>query len=1296
MIFEVQPSQIINLNSLMFVELLRKLIHSEASKSGIALRSVSVPLQITIADGGEDARVAWEGGHEKTDYFPCRFSIFQSKATDPQPAGWKKEVWTKSSQKDGAPRVLNDAMSKALAEEGAYIGFTSKPIVGNKYDRRIKAIKDGVIEAGGNPARLKAIDIYDANKIAAWVTSHPALAVWLNEQESGLKLAGFQTMEYWGKKIDISSIKYVEDKATRFSFGFDTSIEDDSITGNDNSMLTSSQAKEQIYNHLAESKKYIRIIGPSGIGKSRFAFECFNETKTLSHVILSSSAIFCDYRTIGNKIFEIATALSRVEANTLLVVDECSREDAIKLGDIIMSEDGNLQIITIGLDDRPINNKSCLNLSLNIGDSELIEGIIQQRHPKADASEVQYIKNLCGGFPKIAVLATDNYSENAPILRSIEDVVERILKSSGIVSEERMRSIECLSLFERIGCDDKVSDQIDLVATILARQTGDQMFEFLAEESKHHLVDRRGLYFYAQPLPIAAYLGERRLELIRVNTILSFLEAAPEELILSFLNLWRNFNSSRNAISVADKLLHDGGRFGSIEALNSEFGSKCFDALVHVVPDSAAETLSREISKKSIKELLDLNEGRSYLVTALEKLVFRTQSFPIAARILLRLAAAENQTWSNNSTGAFCQLFNLELSGSEVEPIEKFAVIDEALKINEDEKIIEVCIKALAYALNRHHFTRIAGSEQIGNRPPLHDWYPKHKDEVTAFHLDGLKRLLNIRLTYPNYALECEKIISSHLRSLIYEEIFPELKIIVQKIVKEKILWLEAIQSIGDWLYFDRKKSLETFILKVRNFYDDLIPKDLVSKALLYTKFWPSNIRDPDVNYDPGNIKDNEFEFATKKSKEIAILISKDRELVIKCLDVLMSEHLNNSYPFAYELALNLENPIEVFEHVIKLFDQSIKPLGLGIVQGLLSGIQEKNDKNWERCFEIAKKSEMLKPYKIQLYTVSKISKDRLDQIVIDLKSKEINAQECVSISYGQRLNKLSPEDITPLIDELILNHDGDGMWAALQILQMYKYGERSLELSQANKIKEIVCSENLLNETGKNSRDAHVLESLINLISKKYGIDEKFASELSVQLTRFCNIKDYGLFYSLSLTGNTLIKLLVQKQPLVIWKVLSEFFETCSPSEANKLQKLVSPQLHGHDSNNKDESGALFGLPSAVYLDWAKAAPATRSPFLCTFFPFIEESATGKYTWHPEFMSLLNEFGAVPEFQRAIWRRIFPTSWSGNLSTILLKYLEPIEDLFSNQNPDLGLWARQAARNLNKSIKQEKKFEIT
>ncbi len=78
----------------------------KARKSDIPMRNVDVPLQITVADGGRDATVHWQGGRASTDYFPGRDTVFSCKASDGGDAAWAKEVCTKASQGKKKKREL--------------------------------------------------------------------------------------------------------------------------------------------------------------------------------------------------------------------------------------------------------------------------------------------------------------------------------------------------------------------------------------------------------------------------------------------------------------------------------------------------------------------------------------------------------------------------------------------------------------------------------------------------------------------------------------------------------------------------------------------------------------------------------------------------------------------------------------------------------------------------------------------------------------------------------------------------------------------------------------------------------------------------------------------------------------------------------------------------------------------------------------------------------------------------------------------------------------------------------------
>jgi hypothetical protein len=1292
MVFDISPSQIESLDSKQLVELLKKLLHAEAQCSGISLRGVSVPLQITVPDGGEDARISWVGGLERTNYLPSRFCIFQSKATKLGKTGWKKEVWTKSSQKKDAKRELNEAVKKAIDENGSYIGFTSAILIGTtKYDDRIKGIKEGIREAGADPEQLKAIDIYDANKIADWILQHPAIAVWLNEKQSGLTLKGFQTVERLGRKADIASIPHIEDKASRFLIGSKdivSQIERESIGENS---LSFEKMKERIADYLADFRKTIRVLGPSGVGKTRFVYEVLRDETTVAKTALATSAIYCDFRDIGSQIFQIAQSLSEAGNSALMIVDECPRETAVKLCEIVTTEGSSLRVLTIGNDNQPIEKDNCLNISVTPADDTLIEGIIRRRYPKADYSDINFIKDLSGGYPRIAVLATDNYSEGAPILKSVEDVVERILTGCGITRVEQVRAIECLALFKQLVADEYLSDEIEFVAENLARQTGDEMYEHLAYAAKQHLVDHQGCYFIAQPIPIAAFLGARRLDLLRVKTILNFIESASPVLRASFLSQWRYFDVSKTAAIVAQRLLARDGWCGSLEELRTELGSQCLNAIVHIDPDGVADVLQRVYGGLSIDNLNEVVTRKQDLVQVLEKLVSRKSSFYIAAPLLMRLALIKNKAYLSNAHSRFKQLFQLYLSGTEAEPSDRFTILDQGVSSG-DERIISVCIEALENTLKQNHSSFLSfSSNQIGSQPPLKHWEPKVRAEVYDFRRNGLQRLNNIRSQYEQFAIECEKLLATYIRTLLCEDLFNDLEKILLKIAKEKKIWLEAIKNVGAWLYFDRKEASEDFSQKVRNLYDHLLPTDPIQRALLYTKFGSAQIYDPDLSYNRNNSSTQDLEYSSRKAKEVAAEISVDKELTYRAIQTMVNEELHNVFPFTDELVIRLEEPVQIFQYAVNEFEVSTERRGLRFLLGLLTSIDKRDVEAATKCIQIAFQSSALKSQKVDIYNAVAISVERLNDIVQSLKEGSIPATVCVTLSYGRGLVNLSVENILPLIDELASNHRSEGMWASLEIISMYQPSEKCLGKQLANRIKKLVTSKELFEKKWLAPTDAYHFEQLINLVQKYYSIDDEFAIGLSNQVIRLCQVEDYQIFSELDSYYQNIIRLLVKEKPIILWETLSRFFEIATPSEVYYLKDLVGPQQHTFDGESHNKEGILFSISDAECREWAKANPEIRAPFLCIFYPVIELDETGNNRWHPALETLTHDFGAVQEFRDALALRLYPNSFSGSIIPYLEIYLTSLQKWFHHSVPEMSHWARDMHRSIERQIARER-----
>jgi hypothetical protein len=1289
MFFTVTPSQIQQLGELQLVQLLRRLMYSEASSTGIPLRGVSVPLQITVADGGEDASCQWLAGRDSTDYFPARLTIFQSKATNTGPSEWKKEMWTQDTRRDGVARVLNPAVERAIAARGAYVGFCSWPLVGNKLATRVAKMKEGIREAGADPDQLGSLEIYDANRIAGWASAHPAVAVWINQEQSGLDLAGFHTLEFWGKTADFSTIQQVEDAAQRFS------IADDSEQVADGRRFTANQAKERILAHIAAAGACVRVRGSSGLGKSRFVYQLFSGANELEKHAAMVSTIYCDFRSVEQgRLQQLCEEVVKSAAPTLLVVDECPREVAVALAEVARSDGSELRIVSIGIDDRPIDLANVLNVEVGPGDRNLIEGIVKQRAPNVDAATVGYLSDLASGYPRIAVIATDSHLGNLPLLKSIEDVVERVLAGCQVKTQDQVRAIECLSLFERVGFDAEAAHELDLIAVALTRQSPDEMFEHLAAASLHELVDRRGKFFRAVPLPIAIHLGSRRLNLLRASTLMKFIEQAPEALLSAMFDRWRRFDGVRTASELAEQLIGPNGMYGTLDPLKTQVGARHFDALAHIVPDTAARTLDRVLGKIPLEELAELGEGRRSIVWALEKLVFRRQTFAIAARQLMRLAAMETETYANNASGQFQHLFFLHLSGTEVEPAERFAILDEGLA-STDSRIVSVCVEALSKSLERMYFTRTGGSEQIGSAAPLADWAPSTWQEYFDFYRAGLSRLERLITTNSALAPVCERIISGRLRGLLCEQLFQDLERIIDVVTQQNGTWFDALTAISEWLYFDRPRHPEDFQTQVRGLYDRLLPSDPVTLAIVYTRSWPTELYDPDQTHN-GENGGNDFEYAARKAAGIARVVAADRELTKRAIREMANGDLKSVRPFARELMTSTADPIGVFRATVDAIEASEDPARLAFLQGLLSGADARDPALADQCVALALKAEKLKESEFAIRSAVRLSVVRLAEIVKSIRAGEVAPSEAISLSYGQGLAHLKAQDIVVLLDELAENHATEGLWAAIEIILMYRHGRDEFEPLLLARVKQYLAAPALLGETNHVQR-SYLIEAAVQSLAKREAIDDMLATALAEQVIRTCQDAGWlGAHRGFADASRQIVGVLVKEQPDALWRSISSFVERATPGERRRLQRIVGSagEAFTADADLQKSAGPLFGVHEPSCIKWADGDPPSRAPFLCEFFPVFSRDDGGHVHWHPSMTAIAERYGQYESFLAALDGRVHVSAWSGSLVPYLEFYFEPLQEWIDRKSGPLADWARNKRYELERQIVAEQRSD--
>jgi len=1279
-IFEAEPDYVATLDSSQLVKLMKRLLLAEARLTGIPLRAASVPLQITVPDGGEDGSISWTGGADSTPYIPARFTILQSKAQDLTETRVKNEVLAKPRK--GKPPALNDAVAQVLANSGAYIVFCRQPMTGAKRKTLQKAIRDSIKSVGANPKAAAAIEVYDANLIADWVNRHPAVALWLASVRASRNLAGFQTHEGWGRYPDMS-VPWKPSEEARFAPA-DRTVPEEERRVKERGSWTYEQASAKVSDFLGNSKAIVRIYGPSGFGKSRFAYEALNNSGSVSDEIDTASVVYCDGNISGDEVVKLALECADADLAAILVVDDCNDELHQKLANIVRRKGSRLCLVTMDIETKVLQASDTLSLRVEKADDKLIGKIAKGVSPKLTDTATRFITELAEGFPRMAVLGAQQDGAGRQTLESVEQVLERIIWAGKAPNQEAQRALEVAALFEWLGIEGRVESQAAFLAAQLAEQSTSRFVEHLLSFESRGIITRRGDFLQVGPVPLAARLGLARLAVMTADKLLDFFNQAPEELRASILRRLKWMDTSPTATAFAERLLEP-DLLGGYAALNTEAGSKALDRLVHVAPDAVAHTIERVFGSLTIDELRAAQGARRYLVWSLEKLVFRRKTFDSAARLLRKLAVAETEDFSNSSTGTFQQLYQLYLSGTEADPAARLAVLDEGLSSSNDAER-KICVDALGHMLNDGHFSRGGGSEQIGSAEAMQDWLPKTYGEIWDFYRAGMSRLITIATSNDLHAQIARNHLGSHIRGLLGNLPVAEVRAMIGAVISHTGFWPEAITAVSHWLYFDRSKGAPDERAKeVRQLYSDLLPADPVDLAILYTHGWQADLHDPDSNYAREPDAKHDFEYSMRQAIAVAETIAQDKTLTCRAVEQMACKEAHGIYAFTNALMKKVADPKAVFKHAIATAEASPDKTNRGFFGGLVSGAHERDPALGKSLVKQALKSPKLRAHAIAIIGSGSLESDEISMVISLLQSGDIQPWECQNLG----LSRVDVQVLLPLLRELE-NQGTDGLWTILDIIDRYLYGgTRKATKDLIAELKRVLVAPELIDAV-RNNMDGYHLESHVKRLISLGAISAPYARKLTKQLLGICRQGIDRVFYQLDDPVRKVLSLLMPLHPQPVWDEIAKKLT----SKSWHARFYVENLLKVHNGYSEDHLGRGLGIdiPPPQFLAWIRAKPEKRAAIAVDWLPIAERHTNGALSWHPELEAYVAEFGNTPGVLEALTSRLHPKSFSGGLAP----YLEPIVPLVqtwsAHKKPAVRDWASRQIVWLMSAIRAERK----
>ena len=383
-------------------------------------------------------------------------------------------------------------MADLVDHEGAYVLIYSRECEGDCVTKRITKFREAFSEVVGEAkANRVDIDVYGAEKIAAWTNEHAAAIAFVKRCLGLGMAASLHTWHSW-EGLHQSPLAFHADVERRAVIATLTDV-------------------------LSEPRRVARLVGLSGLGKSRVALELFRPPSAASEdpvrASLSAACVYVDDGAREELALQAAMHQLRHDGTrAVLVVDECPLELHLKLQQIATAANSRISLLTLdyepGSDPR---SPQCRFLKLTPMATEDIVEILQKSHTQVPERHLSRVAEVAQGYPRMAHFMVEAIEGNRENLWECADTVtiERLVVRRSREPSRVLRIARALSIFEHLGVSGVAEGQFEIFARELCNEAPEAVHTVVRELEIAGIAYRRGDYVRLTPLPIAVLLAQQ-------------------------------------------------------------------------------------------------------------------------------------------------------------------------------------------------------------------------------------------------------------------------------------------------------------------------------------------------------------------------------------------------------------------------------------------------------------------------------------------------------------------------------------------------------------------------------------------------------------------------------------------------------------------------------------------------------------------------------------------------------------------------------------------------------------------
>ena len=1269
--FEVTDEHIALLTERTLPVLLRRLLSAEAQAHELPEYGIHVAGNITTPDGGEDGRITWTEGPPRTSFLPYRFSQFQLKAGQVAPAAAAREVVDRKGE-------VKPMVRSALEAGGHYIILCAHPYTRQQIEVREKRIRAALRDAGIDLADSQ-VCFHDAQWVAAWVNRYPSVAAWVKQWTQPGTVGSFRSWIHWASRAE----------------------HDTSPRADDNRLP---DLLQPVREGASAPRRVVRVVGPSGIGKSRLILDALGPSEQDERLgySLADLVLYADESEVGElAINGVVQTLAENRQRAVLVVDRCPPGTHRTLVGMVQRQGSFLSLITID-DEIPSDarNRTIVEVAeyetlvkVPEAPSSVTETIISSVCPGLPSEDFRRLAQFSKGFPKIARLVAQAWTSSRPVAHATEEhLVETFVV--GRRSHDRellLGSAQLLAAFRLVIVDHPDGDQLAEVATRGRNLTAADLRDGFNQLIDRGVARRRGRCVNLQPRSIALHLAERKWRDWSPDEWEAILagDASPDLKVGAAKQL-ALLNTTEVAQQVVGHICRPGGPFDGIEGLVQPKHAEVLSAMAEIDTSLVAERIGRSL--RYFPDL-DMVQGdvRRHLVWALEKIAFHPDSFDEGAHLLLRLALAENETYGNNATGQFVGLFPIVHGNTAADGQARLSLLREVAQ-SDDSVQRKIVVDALVNGSATHHFSCSVGSETHGSRPTLPSWHPATKDEVRAYIQCCLDLLVEFATGNDDLADAACVGLGRNLPNLASHGFIDLVEAVVRQVAPTRESWPEALGALGEFLRHQASRAGPEIVGRVRALMDELAPRSLDARVrLLVTEMSWDYLCDEEQDHDHEQLYLRQVgavhEFAADLMREPDTL----RGLLPRLnrrLEPRDGRHPQRMLcPFGQAIAGFAESALDWLDPITEaLGEMPESERDFDLLSGYLVGINEASPDEVELFKERAAESDVLAPALPLVCWRLRIVASDIELVLSALRAGLLSPWRLMQWGGGGVLAEVEARAVAPLLDAL-LDHSEGGYPVALELIGMYAFGRREALEDFRPQLRK--AAENLAHwdHSQHLGMAGHHFGNLMKWLLEK-GREDPDARAVALALARaLVGLDDdtaAGMLRARIIEEHMIepvIRLLLGGFPEIAWPIVGRGIIS-DPLRAWHLGALLGSRMSSDDRHN----AAILSLPEDVLFEWCRAHPDGAPAFTATVVPILttyNREAVG-HTLHPCMARLLDEFGDREDVLQAVGGNIHSYFGWGSPTGYFALYEAPLSKL-RDEHPSARVrrWARATLREI-------------